>query len=98
MNSLKLNLILIIEENEIISKLHNPVTEEDCLNLYNTFKNSTHLNQLLDRIKIMAERKEELLNVGKRIKQIRLIHKLTQEEFGQIIGKSTARPISRFTT
>jgi len=38
----------------------------------------------------MAERNEELLNVGKRIKQIRLIHKLTQEEFGQIIGKSTA--------
>lgn len=38
----------------------------------------------------MAERSEELLNVGKRIKQIRLIHKLTQEEFGQIIGKSTA--------
>lgn len=38
----------------------------------------------------MAERREELLNIGKRIKQIRLIHKLTQEEFGQIIGKSTA--------
>ena len=36
----------------------------------------------------MAERSEELLNVGKRIKQIRLIHKLTQAEFGQIIGKS----------
>jgi len=46
----------------------------------------------------MSERKEELLNVGKRIKQIRLIHKLTQEEFGQIIGKSTARRTSRFTT
>ena len=38
----------------------------------------------------MAERSEELLNVGKRIRQIRLLHKLTQEEFGQIIGKSTA--------
>ena len=38
----------------------------------------------------MAQRSEELLNIGKRIKQIRLIHKLTQEEFGQIIGKSTA--------
>ena len=33
---------------------------------------------------------EELENVGKRIRQIRLLHKLTQEEFGQIIGKSTA--------
>lgn len=38
----------------------------------------------------MAQRSEELLNVGKRIRQIRLLHKLTQEEFGQIIGKSTA--------
>lgn len=38
----------------------------------------------------MAERSEELLKVGERIRQIRLLHKLTQEEFGQIIGKSTA--------
>ena len=38
----------------------------------------------------MSNRSDELLIVGKRIRQIRLLHKLTQEEFGQIIGKSTA--------
>lgn len=38
----------------------------------------------------MAEENEEFLILGKRIRQIRLLHKLTQEEFGQIIGKSTA--------
>lgn len=38
----------------------------------------------------MPTAREDLANVGKRIRQIRLLHKLTQEEFGQIIGKSTA--------
>ena len=38
----------------------------------------------------MPDREDELKMIGTRIKQIRLLHKLTQEEFGQIIGKSTA--------
>ena len=57
-NSLRHNATLMIEENEIISKLNNPVTEQDCLNLYNKFKSTNHLHPLLDRIKKMAERKD----------------------------------------
>lgn len=38
----------------------------------------------------MADRDERLKVIGTRIKQVRLLHKLTQEEFGQIIGKSTS--------
>lgn len=56
-NSLKHNLVLMIEENEILSHVNNSITEQDCIYLYEKFKNSSHLNQLLDRIRRMAERK-----------------------------------------
>ena len=56
-NNLRNNSTLIIEEDVILSRVKNPITEQDCVRLYNQFKDSRHLNQLLDRIRIMAERK-----------------------------------------
>jgi len=56
-NNLRRNLTLMIEENEIIKELHNPITEQDFENLYNKFINTSHFNDLFKRISIMAERK-----------------------------------------
>lgn len=36
------------------------------------------------------EKREAMKILGQRIRQIRLMHKLTQEEFGQIFGKSAS--------
>ena len=38
----------------------------------------------------MIDREEALKILGKRIRQIRLMHKLSQEELGQILGKSAS--------
>ena len=39
---------------------------------------------------VSEEHREALKILGKRIRQVRLIHKLTQEQFGQILGKSAS--------
>ena len=38
----------------------------------------------------MIDKEEALKILGKRIRQIRLMHKLSQEELGQILGKSAS--------
>lgn len=38
----------------------------------------------------MIDKKEAFEILGKRIRQVRLMHKLSQEEFGQILGKSAS--------
>ena len=38
----------------------------------------------------MIDKKEAIETLGKRIRQIRLMHKLSQEELGQILGKSAS--------
>lgn len=57
-NSLRDNLTLMIEENEIIKELHNPITEQDFMNLYNKFSNTSKFDNMFKRLSTMANRKD----------------------------------------
>ena len=56
--SLRNNLVLILEENDIFNQIQYPISMPEFENVHNTLKQNKHYNNLMHRMRFIAERKD----------------------------------------